>query len=152
MLNDILRCRFCYLCTVKKILQKAFAFFMAAVLVLSTMSFTVHKHFCGSFLVDVSIVVPSSGCGMEQLVLSDSCEERLAASCCSDKQELVQGQDTLKMDFFALVLNPAFSVPEVTSWSHPILTVQTQEPHTHRAIEPPATRRQLYLLHDSFLI
>jgi|GEM_PF-245622 len=152
MLKGYLRYGFCYICTVIKILQKAFAFFMVVVLVLSTTSFTVHKHFCGSFLVDVSIVVPSSGCGMEQAVAPDSCEERLAASCCSDKQELVQGQDTLKMDFFAHVLSPAFSVPEVTSWSHPILTAQTQEPHTHRANEPPATRRQLYILHDSFLI
>lgn len=133
-------------------IQKSFACFMAVVLVLSTTSFSVHKHFCGSFLVDVSIVVPSSGCGMEQDLAVSTCEVVKSVSCCSDKQELVQGQDTLKMDFFAFAMSPFYTIPQGISWFFSPVVIPTLKAVTNLANAPPETRRQLYILHDSFLI
>lgn len=45
---------------------------MAAIVLCSTLSFSVHKHFCGPFLKDVSVIVPSHGCGVETNKLKTS--------------------------------------------------------------------------------
>ncbi len=62
-------------------------------------SFTVYKHFCLSALKDVSVILPADDCGME--VMSRDSEGMCEVSkmpCCHDEQELIDGQDTLKID------------------------------------------------------
>lgn len=136
----------------KKTVQIFFAYFLAAVLILSTMSFTVHKHFCGAFLANVSLIVPSSGCGMEQFMTEDSCELNALPSCCHDKQELLQGQDTLKMDVLAVFQTAVYYAPEITNgFTKPIQTLKNA-PTANLANAPPLIQRHLYILHDSFLI
>jgi len=63
---------------------------MALIVMLSTMSFTVDKHFCGSQLVDQAVFSKAETCGM-----SMSAEEE--DHCCTNKKVEVQGQDELKI-------------------------------------------------------
>ncbi|MDP5101897.1 MAG: hypothetical protein NWQ09_11270 [Nonlabens sp.] len=136
----------------KKTAHTIFAYFMSAVLILSTMSFTVHKHFCGAFLANVSLIVPSAGCGMEQALTEDSCELSELPGCCNDKQELLQGQDTLKMDVLAVFQTAVYYAPGITNWfTKPIQTLKNA-PAANLANAPPLIQRHLYILHDSFLI
>ena len=143
---------FDYFYRVKKTTHVIFAYFMVTVLILSTMSFTVHKHFCGAFLADVSLIVPSGGCGMEQVLTEDSCERNALPGCCHDKQELLQGQDTLKMDVLVVFQTAIYYAPEMSNWfTKPIQTVKNAP--TANLVKPPQLiQRHLYILHDSFLI
>ena len=50
---------------VSKIPHKIFSVTLALLVLMSTLSFTVEKHFCGDVLVDVSVFTETQKCGME---------------------------------------------------------------------------------------
>ena len=79
---------------VRTFLHKVFSAFLALVVLLSTLSFTIEKHFCGDVLVDVSIFTEVEKCAMEayEMELSKISKK----SCCKDVVEIIKGQDELK--------------------------------------------------------
>lgn len=68
---------------------------LSFIVLLSTFSFTVDKHFCGDFLVDVSYSGDAQGCGMDM----DS-ESTKMKNCCKDELVKIEGQDELKLTSF----------------------------------------------------
>tara|TARA_R110002050_G_scaffold184989_3_gene318775 strand:- start:5944 stop:6303 length:360 start_codon:yes stop_codon:yes gene_type:complete len=64
---------------------------LALLVLFSTVSFTVEKHFCGDVLVDVSVFSEAQKCAMEIL---------MKKTCCKDEIEVVKGQDELKFSSF----------------------------------------------------
>ena len=67
---------------------------MALLVLFSTVSFTVEKHFCGDVLVDISVFVEAEKCAMEAM------ETLQKKSCCKDEIDVVEGQDELKFSSF----------------------------------------------------
>lgn len=65
---------------------------MAFLVMLSTMSFTVDKHFCGSHLVDKAVFSKAKTCGMQMNAVAES-------HCCTNEKVSVEGQDELKISF-----------------------------------------------------
>lgn len=78
-----------------KLLHKSISVFIAFIVVLSTMSFSIEKHFCGTHLVDVAIFSKVKKCGMEMNV-----EAPMEKKCCKNEVEIVKGQDDLKTTAF----------------------------------------------------
>ena len=76
----------------KKLLRHTISLSMAFIVMLSTMSFTVDKHFCGSHLVDQAVFSKAETCGM-----SMSAEDE--THCCTNEKVEVEGQDELKISF-----------------------------------------------------
>lgn len=73
---------------------KSFSALLALLVLFSTVSFTIEKHFCGNVLVDVSLFVEADKCAMEA-------QEMLQKkSCCKDELNVVQGQDELSLASF----------------------------------------------------
>ena len=71
--------------------SKISSFLLALLVLFSTFSFTVEKHFCGDFLMDVSFIGHADGCGMDM--------EKVSAkkkSCCKDEVHHIEGQDELQ--------------------------------------------------------
>ena len=66
---------------------------MALLVMLSTVSFTVEKHYCGGNLVDVAVFSEANKC-------SGNMEQNTMKSCCEDEVEVVKGQDELKFSKF----------------------------------------------------
>jgi len=66
---------------------------MAILLLLSTVSFTVEKHFCGDTLVDTAVFQKVKGCGMEM-------PTAVKKGCCKDEIEVVTGQDELNVNTY----------------------------------------------------
>lgn len=66
---------------------------MALLVLCSTVSFTVEKHFCGDNLIDVAIFSETKKC-------SENMEQTSKKSCCKDEVEVVKGQDELKFSSF----------------------------------------------------
>lgn len=70
---------------------------MSAMVLLSTMSFTVDMHYCGDKLVDMAFFKEAKNCGMEQMKPTKECGDNMEKkSCCTDKQILIEGEDDLK--------------------------------------------------------
>ena len=66
---------------------------MALVVVFSTLSFTIEKHYCGEHLVDVAINSEAKKCGMMDMSTLNNATKK---SCCSDIVNIIKGQDELK--------------------------------------------------------
>ncbi|RED50367.1 hypothetical protein DFQ02_101396 [Seonamhaeicola aphaedonensis] len=71
--------------------------FLASLVLFSTLSFTIEKHFCGDVLVDVAVFTEVEKCDMET-------EEKALAEitkkpCCKDEIDVVKGQDELLKSF-----------------------------------------------------
>ncbi|MGM0934795.1 MAG: HYC_CC_PP family protein [Bacteroidota bacterium] len=85
-------------------ISKIHAIVMAFLVIFSTFSFSVEKHFCGTMLVDIAFFSNSEACGSEAKI----CEEKMSAmgdSCCTDQKMTVEGQDELKVSFYSLDLD-----------------------------------------------
>ena len=70
---------------------------MALLVLFSTISFTVEKHYCGNTLVDVSVFSEPNKCGMESMKDTKTVVKK---SCCKDIIDIVQGQDELQKVVF----------------------------------------------------
>lgn len=77
----------------KKVFQKSGSLLMALLVLFSTMSFTVDKHFCGSVLVDLAIFSEAEKCGMEHM------GDMMNGHGCKDQKIAVKGQKDLKVSF-----------------------------------------------------
>ncbi len=82
----------------KQVLHKLFSASMAILVLLSTVSFTVEKHFCGDVLIDSSIFSEAQKCAKEMFEIEQS--KITKKHCCKDVLEVVEGQDQLKHSQF----------------------------------------------------
>ncbi len=80
----------------KEILTKISSFILAFLVLFSTFSFTVDSHYCGDFLIDVSITGKTEGCGMKM----DTTSKAKKKNCCKDEVQNIEGQDELKLANF----------------------------------------------------
>jgi len=83
---------------IKAFLHKTFSVTLACLVLVSTLSFTVEKHYCGDNLVDVAIFSKVDNCGMDmESVAAFNLEKK---HCCKDEIEVVKGQDELTKTSF----------------------------------------------------
>lgn len=82
----------------KKMLHKTFSMLLACLVLFSTVSFTVEKHFCGNVLVDVAVFSTPEKCGVD--MTSSEMSHLNKKPCCKDEIDLVQGQKELKISTF----------------------------------------------------
>jgi hypothetical protein len=79
---------------IKQVFHKVFSTVLALVVLFSTVSFTIEKHFCGDVLVDVSVFFEADKCAMESVEMLQN------KSCCKDEIDVVEGQDELNLSAF----------------------------------------------------
>lgn len=83
---------------VKKALHKVFSMTLALLVLLSTLSFTIEKHFCGTTLIDTAVFTKAKSC--EKDSDANQTTSVMKKGCCKDKLEVVKGQDKLKLTSF----------------------------------------------------
>lgn len=90
---------FFYFCVVIKLfLHRSFSVLLALLVLVSTVSFTIEKHFCGDVLIDVSVFNEVKKCDMSTSEMAKDTITKKA--CCKDEVKLVKGQDELKVSTF----------------------------------------------------
>lgn len=137
-------------------MQQAFrqilSFILALIVMTSTLSFSISKHYCSNILVDTAVIQPAKTCGMHDQNQDKPDKHQDEKSCCDDEVKLVEGQDELKISTidFSLEL-PA----EITVFSliYVFPEIYTNKPDTiFNVYEPPEYECNLQLLHQVFLI
>lgn len=78
-------------------LHKLFSISLSFLVLFSTVSFTVEKHYCGKTLVDVAVFSEVTKCCEKS---KKPAEVRTKDSCCSDEVDVIKGQDELKVTPF----------------------------------------------------
>ena len=132
----------------KKILQKSGSLVLALLVLFSTMSFTVDKHFCGTYLVDQAIFSEAQDCGMEH----PSEGEMTAEDGCSDQKISVEGQDDLKISFNDLELPHQVFLASFTFSYVELFQELPQQFIPFSDYSPPLLVYDIHLLDETFLI
>ena len=124
--------------------------FMALLVLCSTVSVTVEKHFCGGTLVDVGVFTPANKCCSDT---SSSVQTSQESHCCNDVVDFVEGQDEL-----LLASNDEFNKFQAAFFSAVIISyVQLFENLPKKNLPnynyvPPNLVHDMHILHKVFLI
>ena len=136
---------------IKQFLHKTFSVSLALLVLFSTVSFTIEKHFCGNILVDVSLFTEADKCKMEAFEIE--LEKITKKTCCKDTVDLIVGQDELNInthDNFKLINKIV-----LTSFVYTYLNLYEELPSKiipHKDYSPPNLVFDRRVLDQVFLI
>ena len=137
----------------KILTQKMISCLLALFVLLSTLSFTVEKHFCGDYLVDISYFADAESCSDK--TLNDTCDDKKEIkkkSCCSDEIQHIQGQDELKTDFDKTsILKQQFIVAFIVS-KYFLFDIPTQQLVVIKNYIPPKIALNIQVLFEVFIL
>ncbi|CAL2102681.1 conserved protein of unknown function [Tenacibaculum sp. 190130A14a] len=136
----------------KQYFTKISSVLLALLVLFSTFSFTVEKHYCGDFLVNTSYFGESDGCAGEAAG-TDCGVKKVIKKCCKDEVEQIEGQDELqKMSIDKISFQQkAFILSYAVSYK---LLFQGLEKQfvPHKNYLPPKLFFDLNVLHEVFTI
>ncbi len=123
---------------------------MALLLLLSTVSWTVEKHFCMGRLMDVSFFMDAEDCGMEAAVMLMGDEE--GNHCCDDESFTLEGQDDLKLNWNDIDLDRQYFLTVFTNSYLSLFSKPLKPSFEGFDYPPPILVRDIQLLDQVFLI
>ena len=136
---------------INQILHKSFAITLAILVLFSTVSLTIEKHFCGDVLVDVSIFTEVEKCDMEAFEIEQAAITK--KHCCKDQVDVVQGQNVLTVKTFDDLEfeQQLFLTSFVYSYTN-LFEGLPEQINPHKDYSPPNLVVDIQLLNDTFLI
>ena len=135
----------------KKGFYKSVSTVLALLVLVSTFSFTVDRHYCGSFLVDQAIFSKATSCGMD--IPSHSGTDLMDQdNCCHNQNISVEGQDDLKISFQDLDLNKQLFLTAFTYSYTNLFEGLPQLVIPFKNYTPPLIVKDIPVLNDTFLI
>ena len=141
----------------KKGFYKSISTVLALLVLVSTFSFTVDRHYCGSFLVDQAVFSKAYTCSMESTCSIDmhshsGTDLMDQDDCCSNQNISVDGQDELKISFEALDLNQQLFLTAFTYSYSNLFEGLPQQVIPYKNYTPPLIVKDIPVLNDTFLI
>ncbi len=135
---------------VKKVLQNSFSLILALLVLFSTFSFTVEKHYCGSYLVDSAVFSKADSCGMD--MTSGTGNSINEDHCCSNEKISVDGQDELKLSFDNLQLHQQLFFTAFTFAYFDLFEPQPEQVIPFKDYSPPLLVSDIHIEDQVFLI
>lgn len=118
---------------------------------MSTMCFTIQKHYCGKTLVDSAVFSSAEKCGMEMSKAETTSKKKM--NCCKDEVKVVKGQDDLKVNTFE---DLKFQQQQfLTTFSYTYINLFEGLPKQvipHKDYSPPNLVADIQLLDQVFII
>lgn len=126
---------------------------MALVVMFSTMSFSINKHYCMEHLVDVSVIFPAENCGMDMISTPDDEGEQLnAVPCCSEEHIAVEGQDEINTsNTISVEINKTFVAAFFYAFNALYVEEITERPE-YKDYSPPLITKDLPVIYETYLI
>ena len=138
---------------VKDFAFKIVSISMALLLLASTTSWKVEKHYCMGHLVDLAFFADAEDCGMSMDIMNDDDSTmQQESSCCSDEVIFVAGQDDLKLSFDNLSFEQQLFV---TSFAYSYIDLfkgSEENAILFRDYSPPLVIKNIYKLDETYLI
>lgn len=136
---------------VKVLFQQITSAFLAMLVLLSTVSWTVDKHLCMGRVMDISLFTDADDCGMEgaMAMMGETFSDN---HCCADESFTLAGQDDLKHAIQDLDLEQqVFLVAFAESYFDLFVPVE-ELPIPHEEYPPPLLTMDIHILDQVFLI
>ena len=131
----------------KQVFSKIASILLALLVLFSTFSFTVEKHYCGDFLMDVSFMGDADVCGMEM--------QKIAAkkNCCKDEIHKVEGQDKLQTNKTEKItfVKKQFLTAFVVAYTD-LFIIKESDTNFYQDFSPPEVSSDYQVLYQTFLI
>lgn len=132
----------------KKIIYKISAFLLSLLVLVSTMSFTVDKHYCGDKLVDVSYFGKADSCCMD----GKKMHQEMIKKCCSNETIIIESSNFDKENILTLTpKNVEFLVFHIYSYINLYQEV-ILEKEFYKDFSPPDPEEDIQVLHQTFII
>lgn len=135
-----------------KAVRTIFSAFLALVVLLSSMSFTIDKHICMGRVQSVAILHDAAPCAMELFAESGENLSKMEG-CCRDEQMKIEGKEfpiknikPVAIEYQSLWVAELPKVIEVFEFNHAVLS------HSRVDHAPPLIDREIPILVQSFLI
>ena len=129
----------------KKALRHIVSLLMAFLVMFSTMSFTVDKHFCGGHLVDKAVFSKAETCGMQMSAAAES-------HCCTNEKVSVEGQDELKISFDSFDFHQQLFITSFTYTYIELFESLPKQVIPFKDYSPPLLVTDIQLVDQVFLI
>lgn len=143
--------RILYFCPVRQSLQKITAPFLALLVLLSTVSWTVDKHLCMGRVMDVAFFQSANSCGMAEAmeIMGDTTSKM---DCCDDESFTIEGQDDLKLSWEQLSIEAQVFVVSFLQSNFQVYLFPGKNTIPEQVHPPPLLDNDLNLLYEVFLI
>ncbi len=136
----------------KKRFQKFSSLILALLVLVSTFSFTIEKHFCGELLVDQAVFSKVKDCGMSSHNMDFMMADMISDSCCTNTHLAIDGQDELKISFDNLNFNQQVFVAAYTFSFIELFEATPELVIPFKNYSPPLLVTDIHLLDQVFLI
>ncbi|APG66487.1 hypothetical protein LPB136_11350 [Tenacibaculum todarodis] len=128
---------------------------MSFVVLFSTTSFAITKHFCGDTLVDTAIFSEASSCGME-IEKADSTNisgcSIVKKDCCNDVQILIDGQDEVQLQVDKISLNQELFLASFIYTYINLFENLENNISSFEEYEPPLVIKEIFKIDETYLI
>ncbi|QOD62391.1 hypothetical protein H9I45_00265 [Polaribacter haliotis] len=125
---------------------------MSFVVLFSTTSFAITKHFCGDTLVDTSVFSQASTCGMESQETTVSDCSTVKKDCCTDEQLLVDGQDEIQLQVDNITFNQELFIASFIYTYINLFEGLENNGSSFEDYKPPLVIEELYKVDETYLI
>ena len=126
------------------IVKKISITLLSFMVLFSSMSFAIEKHYCGDMLMDVSYFGSADNCGVEEVIVNSSISVLKKNNCCKDQATLLEIINLQNVDaevlFFKEYLNLAI---------HKNFSLELKY---YTNFFPPDLEKDIQVLHQAFLI
>ena len=135
----------------KTVSHKVFSITLALLVLLSTFSFKMETHFCGSKIVDVAVFSKVKSCCDLSKNTADE-HQFTKKSCCNNKVISVDGLKQFKVVPFSVKLpvEKVFTLPPIFN-ADPVIYNSSVEGYVHNYV-PPDRKFNFQIQHQVFLI
>ncbi|MDO5974452.1 HYC_CC_PP family protein [Flavivirga jejuensis] len=124
---------------------------LALLVLFSTVSFTIEKHFCGDVLVDVSVFTEVDKCAMEAYEIA--LEKITKKPCCKDVVDVIEGQNELKPSSFEdLDFDEQQIIASYTYAYFSLFKALPKQITPHKDYSPPNLVTDIHVLDQVFII
>ena len=132
-------------------LHKAFSVTLSFLVLFSTLSLTIEKHFCGDVLVDVAVFTQTEKCADDLLEMDET--RIVKKTCCKDETHVIEGLNQLTTNSFEDLNDLQKQVLAAYTYSYinaieglPSLVIPNKD------YSPPIRIKDIQLLDETFLI
>lgn len=136
----------------KTFLKQISVILLSLVVLFSSMSFTIDKHYCGETLVDMAIFGEAENCGMEGMESNSDIKRVKKKKCCKDETIVVESSTFNKEKIISL---HATDLDFVFSYAFSYINLYQNiaiGKEFYKDFSPPDIEIDIQVLHQTFLI
>lgn len=133
------------------VFHKVFSTVLAVLVLVSTLSLAIEKHFCGGVLMDVAVFTEIDKCCGGDTKMSEMDITKI--SCCENEIDIVEGQDDLIIKAFDDLDDIQQQILVAYAWSYANLYESLpKQIIPHKDYSPPLLIRDIQVLDETYLI